>query len=1107
MIRNRLAAAASLLALAIAVPAKAEEGFYQYPAARGDVLVFASEGDLWRAPRTGGSAIRLTNHEEEETDPKISPDGRWMAFTAGYDSPADVYVMPLAGGTPRRLTFAGGAVRTVGWTSDGRVIYTAIGEDGGQADILYTVSPDGGPATAIPLWRASDATFGADGRTLFFSRRGLYDSSRDNAVLYRGGAMGQLWRWTMGSDAEAVQLAADFGAPIRFPMASNGRVYFISDKSGADAVWSVAEDGSGATQHSPELPFPVLQASMDGGEVFLQNGADLHVFSLADNAMRRLSLDLVTDREQARLRTIANPLGLVTSARLSPSGESVAVTARGRAALGTTGNRRRVELAIPLEARARETVESPDGERIFMVLDQGDRGDIYAMAADGSGAPVPVTRSYDTYIWSFAVSPDGRTLVVWDKQARLQRIDVATGRATLLAQSTTGDYAPFADITFSPDGTHIAYAQNTSGLGAALGNVWVQNLATGARVQATSGRYNSYAPVFAHDGAWLYFISDRNFAPSPGHPWNERSMGVDFPDRGQLYALQLDPAAEFRFTEENELSASSDEDEEEPASDAEDGEEDDDEDEAADAPPARIVLAGLADRLYQLPVEPGVGQFLRASEGFLYTMRGDDLISIKVDMRDAKEETFAADVRGFDLSADGETALVVTGSAEAPAYALVPAAAKMPDDPAPNRVRLGDWRLTIDPVAEWQQMFVDAWRLHRDFAYDPALRGVDWNAVRARHEPLVERIGHRAELNTILGQMASQLGILHSQVRPGDLPDDSENPEMAYLGAQFTPVAGGLRIDSIDRAEADLVSQRPPLRRPGVDVRVGDVIRRVDGRAITSMADLGMALASKAGQQVRLDLARGGASASAIVEPMTWQGMRTSRYNDFVEGRRADTARLSGGDVGYLHLNAMGPEDIASFARDYFAQIDRPGLVIDVRGNNGGSIDSILISMLLARPWAFWAAPDGSGVATTNMQNAYRGHIAVLIDEGTYSDGETFAAGVKSLGIAPLVGTRTAGAGIWLGDRSRLTDNGAVRIAEFAQYSIDGEWIIEGNGVGPDYEVENLPHARFEGDDAQLSAAVALLRQRIAAEPVPVLRPRPLPPLGTPGADVRRLDD
>ncbi|BBC73955.1 conserved hypothetical protein [Altererythrobacter sp. B11] len=1098
--------AACLLA-SVAATAAAEEGFYQYPAARGDVLVFASEGDLWRTGRGGGSAIRLTNHPAEEADAVISPDGALVAFTASYDSKADVYVMPVAGGPPRRLTFEGGFVRTVGWTPDGKVIYSSRLAGGGQGEVLYVVDPQGGEAVPIPLWRANDATFGQDGRTLFFTRRGLYARARDNAVLYRGGGMEQLWRWQYGSQQEATQLLADFGAPIRHPMAYGGRIYFISDKDGADQVWSVAEDGSGATALSPKMPFPVLQADMDAGDIYLQNGADLFVYSTAAGTLRKLAIDIVTDREQTRLRSISDPLRQMEAARISPSGESVAVTARGRVALAAPGHIRRVEFATPLNARARQAVAAPDGKRAFMILDQGERGDIFVMSADGSGEPVAVTRGYDAYIWSFAVSPDGKTIVLWDKQARLQKVDVASGRVTTLATNETGDDAPFHDLVFSADGTHIAYAETSRANNANTSDIFVQNLASGERVQATSSKYSDYAPAFAPDGAWLYFLSDRNFQPTPDNPWGDRNMGVAFPDRGEIYALQLDPAADFRFREDNELTMSADEVEKRDAAQAKSSSDDtrDEDDKEKKAKPARIVLTGLADRLYKLPVKPGVEGTLLATSDFLYTVRGEDVVSIAIDKKDAKETTFAEGAQDISLSADGETALIVAGSPDKPTLALVPAKDKMPDKTEADMVRLDDWRLAVDPRAEWHQMFVDAWRLHRDFAYDPGLRGVDWEAVRAQHEPLLDRIGHRAELNTILGQMASQLGILHSQVRPGDLPEDKENSEMAFLGARYTQVPQGLRIDSIFRAEADLVSLRPPLRRPGVDVRVGDVIRRVDGRPVASLAELRSELASKAGQQVRLDLVRGATPLSAIVEPMTLEGEQTASYRDFVEEKRAATASLSGGKIGYLHLEAMGPDDIASFARDFFAQLDKDGLIIDVRNNSGGNVDSLLISTLMRRAWAYWSRPDGKGVPTTNMQNAYRGHVAVLIDERTYSDGETFAAGIKSLGVAPLIGTRTAGAGIWLSDRNRLSDSGAVRVAENAQYSIGGDWIIEGTGVSPDYEVENTPYATFQGQDAQLQAAVSLLQSRIAEDPIPPLMPRPLPPLGTPAAGVQPL--
>ncbi|WP_073975536.1 S41 family peptidase [Erythrobacter donghaensis] len=1104
-----LLGAGSLLAM-IAGPLAAEEGYYQHPVASGETLVFVSEGDLWRTGRDGGSAVRLTNDEGEETEPAISPDGRMIAFTASYDSNNDIYVMPVAGGRPRRLTFEGGAVRTIGWTPEGRVIYSSSITGAGQGEVLHTIDPAGGEATAIPLWRANDAAFGADGKTLFFTRRGLFARARDNAVLYRGGGMEQLWRWQSGSGAEGQQLLADFGAPIRMPMAGGGRIYFISDKSGKDAVWSVAEDGSDVRQVSPELPFPVLQANIDGGEVFLQNGADIHVFDLAAGTLTKLAIDLVTDREQTRVRAIDDPMRWFEAARIAPSGEMVAVTARGRAALAAPGDLRRIELPVPLAARARQAVQAPGGKEVFVILDQGERGDIFRMPADGTGTPTQVTKGYDAHIWSFAIAPDGKTMVVWDKQARLQKVDIATGRVTLLARNASGADDAFFDLAFAPDSSHIAYAEVALTNGGNTADIMIQNLATGARVQATSGKYNNYAPAFAHDGAWLYFISDRNFAPEPGGPWGDRNMGAAFPDRGELYALQLDPASPFRLRADNELTrtAASDKEAGAPAGDAAPEKKDEGKGKGkkgADTPPKPvIVLDGVAARLYKLPVKPGVEGQLLASEKFLYTRRGEDLVSIAIDKKDPREEVFAPGARAMELSADRQTALVLSGSFEKPALALVPADRKLPDKPGPHQVRLGDWRLTIDPRAEWRQLFIDAWRLHRDFLYDPSLRGVDWNAVRAAREPFLERIGTRSELDAVLGEMSAQLGVLHSQIGGGDQRSDRENPAMAFLGAKVSPVEGGLRIDSILRAEADLVDRLPPLRRPGVDVKEGDVIRLVDGRAVASLADLQTALATKAGQQVRLDLTRDARKLSAIVEPMTQDGHRQAQYADFVQGKRAEAERLSGGKVGYLHLRAMGPDDLASFARDFFPQLDKPGLIIDVRGNNGGNIDSFIVAALLRRAWAFWARPDGTGIPTTNMQNAYRGHVAVLIDERTYSDGETFAAAVKSLGIAPLVGTRTAGAGVWLSDRPVLADRGIARTAENAQYAIDGRWIVEGLGVAPDVEVENPPHAAFKGTDAQLAAAIGLLEEKIAREPVLPLKPRPLGPLGTPAEDVKR---
>lgn len=1102
-----IATAASALALSTAVSrAHADTGYYQYPVAHGDTLVFASEGDLWRAPRGGGSAIRLTNHVEEESSPRISPDGTMIAFNAAYDSPNDVYVMPITGGAPKRLTFAGGGMRAVGWTPDGRVMVQNRFDKGDYGQVIYTVAATGGELVPIPLWRVTEAAYGSDGKTLFFTRRGIAGYN-DNAAQYRGGAVAQLWRWS--GEGEAVRMLADFAGPVVNLMVHSGRIWFTSDEGGGEALWSVAEDGTGVRRESEMLPLPIRQASMSDGTVYLQNGADIHAFDSATKALRKLDLAIVTDREQTRQRAIDKPLRFLTAAAMAPSGQSVAVTARGRVAVGFPKERRRIELPIPLDARAREAQLSPDGKTVFLLLDRNLAGGIYRMPADGSAPPVAITKGGTAHIWSLAVSPDGKTIVFDDKSAQLSTVDVASGTVTRLAKNDTGSDRPFQGVRFSPDGRHIAYAEDNDGGSGARGIIMVQTLADGRRVAASSTRYNDYSPAFSADGKWLYFLSDRNFAPNPPSPWGDRNMGVSFPDRGEIFAVQLDPGADFPFANDTELTGTEKPATETPPSsdskpatdDAEKGKDG----KKAPAKLARVVLEGLSDRLYKVPGAKAMTGALFAGEKHLYAGRGEDeVVSIAISKDDPKVETFARGVRGFDLSADRKTAFVMTGAPDNPSLLLVPAGEKMPDKLDPMRVRLADWKLQVDPREEWHQMFLDAWRLHRDFAYDSRLRGVDWNGVRSRLELLVSRIGHRAELSAVLSQMAWHLGILHSQIGGGELPSDTENPEMGFLGAKLAAASGGMRIVEIDDSDPDIVAMRSPLRRPGVDVRENDVLTRIDGVAVKSQADVARALAGKVGQEVRLDYVRGAVARSAIVKPANFAGLFTHAFQDRVFETREAVDRATGGQIGYVALDAMIPTDVAQFARDFYAQADKPAMIIDVRNNSGGNVDSFIIAALLRRAYSYWTNPLG-GRPYTNMQGAYRGHLAVLIDERTYSDGETFAAGIKTLGLAPLIGQRTAGAGIWLSGRNPLTDNGMARIAEYPQYRMDGEWLIEGYGVEPDIAVDNPPAAAFQGKDAQLQAGIDYLRNKLAAEPIMPLVPKPLPPVGRPGKSAIRI--
>ena len=425
---------------------------------------------------------------------------------------------------------------------------------------------------------------------------------------------------------------------------------------------------------------------------------------------------------------------------------------------------------------------------------------------------------------------------------------------------------------------------------------------------------------------------------------------------------------------------------------------------------------------------------------------------------------------------------------------IVAASVKAPADLTKAKVKIDDWAVTTNPRLEWKQMFNDAWRMHRDFLYDAKMRGVDWNAARARYAPLVERVTDRAELDDVLGMMVGEVGALHSQIRPGDVRRATGEGTPSSLGAVLARTAEGYRVDRVYRSEPELPSEAGPLSPPDVGVKEGDVILAVNGKSLREARDIADLLLDQADKQVLLQVKTPGAKPrQVIVTPVSMARHASLRYADWEQSRARQVDETSKGKIGYLHLRAMVARDINAFARDFYANINKEGLIIDVRRNNGGNIDSWIIEKLLRRSWAFWASNGNQ--PQSNMQNTFRGHLVVLADELTYSDGETFTAGVKALKLGPVVGKRTAGAGVWLSDGNGLTDNGMARVAEFGQFSSEGEWLIEGVGVAPDVEVDNLPHETFKGRDRQLEVALEMLEKKLKEQPVKAWKPAAIPAL------------
>ncbi len=1083
----------------------AESIYARSPSLHGDSLVFTAEGDLWRVAAAGGTAQRLTSNADEEIEASISADGRRVAFVGGYDASPEVYVMPIDGGSPKRLSFDGAPVHVVGWTPDNEVLYSSAAVTGpGSSMVLRAVNPDSLAQRTLPFADANQASFDVADGSIFFTRFGLHITG-DHARGYKGGAMAQIWRAPLDGRTEATRLAADLNASIRRPMWWQGRLYHLSDETGSDNLWSMAADGSDRRPVTSFSEFEVRDPQLQNGHIVFQYGADIHDFELATAKDRIVPINLVSDFEQRRTRWLDKPLDYLDDVALSSDGSRTVLVARGAATLAATDARRRIDIAVPKDARIRAAVPSTDGKSIYAISDIGGHEEIWRFPADGSGPGEALTRDSNVRRWHLYLSPDGKSLAFDDKRARLSILDLDTRKVRVIDDAHFGGDDIYASVSWSADSKVLAVARADS----RESRPQIVLLARDGSQKAvvTSDRYESTSATFSGDGQWLYFLSNREFTATPRAPWGDRNMGPSFDRRTKIYALALQDGNRFAFQPNDELSK-----DDKAASKGKDDDKKDDKTKKDSKSPALAAIAwnGLADRLYEVPADAGNFRSLAVDDKRLYFIdegSGGDahpqLKTLALGNEGDEVKTFADEIGNYQLSADAKKVLLVKWSEHgAGAMFVVDAGDKAPDKMDKSKLRVSDWRLAIDPRAEWRQMFNDAWRMHREFSFDPAMRGVDWDAVHARYLPLLTRVADRNELEDLTGQMTAELGILHSQVRGGDERHDDEVAKPAALGADLVGVANGLKVTHIYRSDPELPNARAPLARPGVNAREGDVLTAINGQPVRNPADVADALANQAGKQVLLALSRDGQMIKTIATPVDSRSVSGLRYGDWEQSRRERVLDSGKGRIGYLHLRAMGPGDIADFAREFYTNIHRDGLIIDVRRNNGGNIDSWIIEKLLRRAWAFWVYPESP--KEFNMQQTFRGHLAVLIDERTYSDGETFAAGIKALNLAPLIGQRTSGAGIWLSGRNSLVDGGIARVAEFPQFSAaDGRWIIEGKGVSPDIAVVNSPVATFKGGDAQLDAALKYLEAKLVSDPVKSVTPQALPPRGQPAWDMQ----
>ncbi len=1049
------------------------EGYYRYPDVNGNTVVFSAEGDLWTVPLSGGLAQRLTTHPEEERFPTISPDGQTIAFSASYEGPTEIYTMPVSGGLPTRWTYESNTSVAETWTPDGKIVYSTIAYSKVPDEQLVVIDMATKQKSRVPLFQASEASYNSSGNTVYFVRPAYHNNVTKR---YKGGTARQIWQFTNGSE-EAVQLTKGYAGGSHHPMWSNGRVYFITDRDGIMNIWSMDESGNDLQQHTQHTDFDVRYANVSGTNIVYQLGADLWHYDISANANKKIGIKLASDLDQLREKWEENPSQYITSVHPDPDGERIVITARGRVFVAPATTGRFVSFDKQKNVRYRDAIFSHDGKNIYTLSDESGEFEFVRMQAGGLGSQRKLSNNGTVLRYGGLASPDGKWIAYDDLESNMFILNVATGASTKISTNQEG----IGDFSWSPDSKWLAFVQVADNT---MSQVLVHNVDNNTSFELTTDRANSFNPRWDPDGKFIYFLSDRSFTSLVGGPWGSRQPEPYLDAQEKLYHVALQKGTRSPFREKDELYSDEKENtnEEPDAKRGKKGKPSSDED--GDGLRVIIDQNGIKERIAEVPIKAGNYWGLAVNKKAIYFVSNETgldarshLNVLKIDNEDVKLKTMVKDISSFELAMNGEKILV----RQRRSYYMIDAGTSPVNDLGGNKISLNGWRFPITPKEDWKQIFTDAWRMERDYFYDKNMHGVDWDAMHTKYYALIDRVTTRNELSDLIGRFVGELSALHTSVRGGDMRDDNQNISVANLGAVFSrdEQNNGFRIDYIYKVDPDYPNERSPLDDPYLDVRVGDVITNVNGVPALSTVDIGELIRNQVGKQVRLSLSRGGNSRDIIVTPIG--NTFNLRYRDWEYSKRLAVESKTDKQVGYLHLRAMGRNDIHQFYREFYPVFDRPGLIVDVRYNFGGNIDSFILEKLLRKAWMYWKAR--SGKPYWNMQYAFRGHIVVLVNENTYSDGEAFADGFKKLDLGTTIGTRTWGGEIWLHSGNRLSDGGLARAPMMGVYGDNGEWLIEGHGFEPDIVVDNLPHATFKGQDAQLDAAIEHLKKLIAEDP------------------------
>lgn len=1122
---SRAATLVASLALS-ATPALAQTRLLRTPSVSASDIVFAYANNVWIVPRAGGAARRLTSFQGETINPKLSPDGRWVAFSAEYGGNLDVYVVPAAGGEPRRLTWHPDRDIVQGWTPDGRqIVFASPRASSAPTPTLrfWTVPLEGGVAVAMPMPRANQGKISPDGRRVAYRMNTSWDEERRN---YRGGQNRPIWI------ADLKTLAVDTppwtDSKEMDPAWVGDIVYFLSDRDGVSNVWAYDTRSRQLHEATHFRDFDVKSLDAGAGAVVFEQAGYIHELDPATDREHIVDISAVGDFPwmMPQWKDVSRQ---IQSLAISPTGKRVAVEARGDiftipAATGDVRN-----LTHSSDAADRDPAWSPDGKWVSYFSDRSGEYALYVEPQDGLTPPRRIALPHPTHYYTPEWSPDAKHIVLHDTDLRLWVVTVASGVAAPVDSDTYMVPERSLNPTWSPDGKWIAYAKRLPSLYRAI---FVHNVETGVTRQITDGLADATWPAWDASGRYLWFLASTNYALNSA--WLDMSS-YERPSTRGLYLAVLsarDSSPQLPESDEERVrpdtlppgmppvtpvaarrSRSS---------------------ESADttaAPPTgalarlargramRIDFDGLQQRI--IPVQ-GVAQRnyqqLRAgAPGTVFFVEplpatgttepppsppgaggggGPTGTLHRFVLRDHRAAPVAQNVVQFVVSANGDKVLYRTGGAASALYlvdANRPASAAAPRDSTGGRLNV-QLRALVDPRAEFKQIFDEGWRNQRDYLYVRNMHGTDWARDKQMYAQLLPYAMHRADLNYLIDMMGSEISIGHSYVRGGDMPEVPRSLG-GLLGADYTVENGRYRIARIYTGESWNPDLRAPLSGPGVNVHTGDYLLAVNGEELRAPDNPYRLLDGTAGHQVVITVnaspTMAGARQVTVVPVASENGLRMRAW---VEHNRHVVDSLSHGKLAYVYLPNTGQPGYESFNRYYFAQQDRKGAIIDERFNGGGSAADYIIDLLQRDFDGYFNNAAPGRYPFTSPAAGIWGPKVMLINEMSGSGGDLMPYMFKRRAVGTLVGKRTWGGLVGTWDTPLFIDGGSMIAPRGGFFARDGRWAVENEGIMPNVDVENWPADVAAGRDPQLERGVEEALRALAAHPVDRLDHEPPPP-------------